>query len=429
VTAVDAATTATSASAATAGWLARYDTVVAGVLPTYFALVAERAEGSWIIDVDGRRFLDFGSGIAVTNVGHCHPRVVAAIETQARALIHTSVVVRHTPYIELGERLGHLVPFFAEPQVFLCNSGAEAVDGSLKLARIVTGKGGIIAFRRAFHGRTLAATSLTTAKGKYRDGYEPLLGGITIAPYCLGQAATDVDRALGELDEIMSLQVPAGNVGAMIVEPVLGEGGYVVPPVAWLEGLRRRCDDHGIMLIFDEVQSGMGRTGAPFAAGRLGVTPDAILFAKGVASGMPLGGIIAPRKVMERWPAGAHGSTFGGNPVSCAAALATIDVMEEGGLFARTAVLGERALIRLRAAALDHAAVVDVRGIGLMIGVELRDAATATSVQTHCLGCGLIVLTCGPGENVLRLVPPLTITDDELDHGLTILEAALTALP
>jgi 4-aminobutyrate aminotransferase len=396
-----------------AEWLARDEAALAGVLPRITDVVAVRGGGSWLWDADGRRYLDFGSGIAVTNTGHCHPKVVAAITAQASTLIHTSVVAHPTGMIRLAERLAGLVPFMTEPQVFFCNSGAEAVDGSLKLARKVTGKPGVIAFRRAFHGRTLAATSLTTAKGKYREGYEPLLGAVTIAPY------GDLDG----LDELFALQAPAANIGAMIVEPVLGEGGYVVPPVSWLAGLRERCDDHGILLIFDEVQTGVGRTGHPFAAETFGVTPDVILFAKGIASGLPLGGIIAPRAIMDRWPTGAHGSTFGGNPVSCAAALATLDVLDEEGCYDRARRLGRLAIERLAACA----APVDVRGVGLMIGVELADKATAEAVQGRCLDDGLIVLLCGPGENVLRLIPPLTIADDEFEQGLDILVAAMEA--
>jgi len=394
-----------------AEWLARDEAALAGVLPRITDVVAVRGEGSWLWDADGRRYLDFGSGIAVTNTGHCHPKVVAAITEQAATLIHTSVVAHPTGMIRLAERLAGLVPFMAEPQVFFCNSGAEAVDGSLKLARKVTGKPGVVAFRRAFHGRTLAATSLTTAKGKYREGYEPLLGAITIAPY------GDLDG----LDELLELQAPGVNIGAMIVEPVLGEGGYVVPPLSWLAGLRERCDRHGILLIFDEVQTGVGRTGRPFAAETFGVVPDVVLFAKGIASGLPLGGIIAPRSIMERWPTGTHGSTFGGNPVACAAALATLDVLEEEGCYERARRLGRVALERLGATA----GPVDVRGVGLMIGVEVADKATAEAVQTRCLDDGLIVLLCGPGENVLRLIPPLTIADDEFEEGLDILVAAL----
>jgi 4-aminobutyrate aminotransferase len=413
-------------ASATKDWLERDTAVLAGVLARVHEIVAVRGEGSWLIDAEGERYLDFASGIAVTNVGHCHPKVVEAVQRQAGELMHTSVVTHHPKVVELAERLCRLVPFLDEPQVFFCNTGAEAVDGSLKLARKVTGKPGIISFRRAFHGRTMGATSITTAKGKYRAGYEPLLPGVHVAPYC-DPLETTAAEALAALDEILTLQAPGGNVGCMIVEPVLGEGGYVVPPVEWLQGLRARCDEHGILLIFDEVQCGMGRTGRPFVAEGVGVTPDVILFAKGVASGMPMGGIIAPRQIMERWPAGTHGSTFGGNPVSCAAALATIDVLEEGGLFERAAELGERAMAELRSATQGNAAVREVRGIGLMIGIELTDAATAARVQAGCLDQRLIVLTCGPGDNVLRLIPPLTISDDELAQGLKILREALAA--
>lgn len=384
---------------------------MAGVLPGYFPIVAARGEGSWIIDVEGRRYLDFGSGIGVTNVGHCHPVVVAAIERQARTLIHTSVVTRHVPAIELAERLGALAPFIDEPQVFFCNSGAEAVDGALKLARHATGRGEVVAFRGAFHGRTLAATTLTTTKAKYRDGYQPLLPGVHHVPY------GTVPGALDDLDAVLAAHP---GIGCVIVEPVLGEGGYVVPPASWLAALRARCSDRGIVLVFDEVQCGMGRTGRPFAAETFGVAPDVVLFAKGVASGLPLGGLIAGRGLLSRWPKGAHGSTFGGNPVACAAALATLDVLEHEGCYERARRLGERALERLRP-------VGDARGIGLMIGVELADGAAAARVQQRCLDHGLLVLTCGPDDDVLRLIPPLTITDDDFDLGLAIILNALTA--
>jgi 4-aminobutyrate aminotransferase len=415
---------------ATAGWLARDHEALAGVLPRYYDVVAERGEGSWIVDVEGRRFLDLGAGIAVNTTGHGHPRVVAAIADQAAALIHTSVVVHHTRNVELAERIAGLCPFLDHPQVFFCNSGAEAVDGSLKLARRVTGRPAVIAFQRAFHGRTLAATTLTTAKGRYREGYQPLLPGVYHAPYCVpsehaGPEAA-VDAALAGLDLLLALQAPAGDVGAMIVEPVLGEGGYVPPPRAWLAGLRERCDEHGILLVFDEVQCGIGRTGRPFAAEAYGVRPDVVLFAKGIASGLPLGGIVAPRALMERWPTGTHGSTFGGNPVACAAALATLDVLDETGGYRRAEQLGARIVERLRAELGHHPAVRDIRGIGLMVGVELADKATTDAVCAACLDRGVIVLSCGPDENVLRLVPPLTIADDEVDHGLDVLVAAIS---
>ncbi|HZQ28570.1 MAG TPA: aminotransferase class III-fold pyridoxal phosphate-dependent enzyme [Acidimicrobiales bacterium] len=408
---------------ATAAWLDRDATVLAPVLKRVFDVVAASASGTRLVDVDGNSWLDFTSGIAVTNTGHCHPRVVAAIQEQAARLMHTSVVVHHQPGILLAERLRTHVPFIDDAQVFFCNTGAEAVDGAVKLARRATGKPGVIAFQRAFHGRTLAATSLTTAKGIYREGYEPLLPSVHIAPYCHG----DADTALAALDQLLALNAPAANVGLMLVEPVLGEGGYVPPPVEWLRGLRRRCDEHGILLAFDEVQTGVGRTGRMFASELFGVRPDILLCAKGIASGLPLGGIIASRALMERWPTGAHGSTFGGNPVSCAAALATLDVIEDEGLLDRATALGDRARQTLGALLPDCPALIDVRGVGLMIGVELADDSVAHRVQDHCLDAGLLVLTCGPGDNVLRLVPPLTVTDAELDEGLDILTAAIRA--
>jgi 4-aminobutyrate aminotransferase len=413
----------------TAAWLARDHDALAGVLPRYYDVVAERGEGSWIVDVEGRRFLDLGAGIAVNATGHCHPSVVDAVVDQARTLLHTSVVVHHRRNVELAERLGALCPFFDAPQVFFCNSGAEAVDGALKLARKTTGRPDVIAFRRAFHGRTLAATTLTTAKGRYREGYEPLFPGVYHAPYCIPHEHESVEAAvvaaLGELDRILDLQAPPANVGAMIVEPVLGEGGYVAPPREWLQGLRERCDRHGIVLVFDEVQCGVGRTGRPFAAETYGVAPDVLLFAKGIASGLPLGGIVGDRSLLDRWPTGTHGSTFGGNPVSCAAALATLDVLEREDCYRRARELGAAAVERLRREVGSNASVRDIRGIGLMIGVELADKAVTERVAARCLAAGVIVLSCGPNENVLRLAPPLTIGDDELTHGLDVLCEAI----
>jgi 4-aminobutyrate aminotransferase len=423
MTAVDDATL-------TAGWLERYDAVVAPVLPSYFDVVADRAVGSWVWDVDGKRYLDLGSGIAVTNTGHRHPHVVAAIHAQVDRLLHTSVVLKHQPYIAAAEAIAALAPFLDRPQVFLCNSGAEAVDGAIKLARLATGKPGVVAFRRGFHGRTLAATTLTTAKASYQEGYAPLLPGVHIAPYCIAgvtsafaSEAAAVGSALDELDRMLASEAAPETLAAMVVEPVLGEGGYHVPPTAWLHGLRQRCDEHGILLVFDEVQCGFGRTGRPFAAETFAVPPDVVLFAKGVASGLPLAGIIAGADLMARWPNGAHGSTFGGNPVSCAAAVATIEVLDAEGCYDRAIEIGARTMERLRA--LDAPSIVEVRGIGAMIGVELRDKAAAEAAQARCLSDGVLVLTCGPEGNVLRLIPPLTISDSELDHGLDILCDAL----
>jgi 4-aminobutyrate aminotransferase len=425
---------AAPASSPTEAWLARDGEALAGVLYRYFDVVAERGEGSWLVDVEGRRYLDLAAGIAVANVGHCHPAVVEAIQRQAAALIHTSIVVHNQRNVELAERLGLQAPFLDDPRVFFCNSGAEAVDGAVKLARRTTGRPGIVAFTRAFHGRTLAATTLTTAKPRYREGYGPLLPGVYHAPYCVPSPgrrgeADAVASSLAGLDELLSSVVVPSEVAAMVVEPVLGEGGYVAPPVAWLQGLRRRCDAHGILLVFDEVQCGVGRTGRFFAAETFGVAPDVVLFAKGIASGLPLGGIMASRRLMERWPAGAHGSTFGGNPVACAAALATLDVIERHDLCGRARELGARALVRLRATGAENpGVVVDVRGVGLMIGVELVDGQAADQVLRRCLEGGVIMISCGPGQEVVRLAPPLTISDAELDHGLDVLCGALAAL-
>jgi 4-aminobutyrate aminotransferase len=388
-------------------WLDRDRTALASVLPRVHDIVAERGDGTWLVDVDGRRWLDLTSGIGVTATGHCHPAVVAAVEAQARTLLHTSVVTHNQPTILLAEKLRSLVPYIDDAQVFFCNSGAEAVDGALKLARRATGRPGIIAFERAFHGRTLGATSLTTAKPMYQEGYAPLLPGVRVVDW-----GTVPDDPIG--------------VGCVIVEPVLGEGGYVVPDPQWLHDLRSWCDAFDVLLVFDEVQSGMGRTGRWFAAETYGVVPDVLLFAKGIASGLPLAGLIAPRGVMDRWPTGAHGTTFGGNPVSCAAALATIDVIESGGLLERARALGARAVDALQR--VHNPTVVEVRGVGLMIGIELDGHDSAAAVQAACFDEGMLVLTCGPESNVIRLIPPLTISDAELELALGILTRAL-ALP
>lgn len=388
-------------------WLDRDKKSLAAVLPRATDLVAVKGEGSWLYDVDGNRYLDFASGIAVNNTGHCHPAVAEAICDQATKLIHTSVTTHNLLTIKLAEQLGRLCPFFEEPQVFFCNSGAEAVDGSLKLARMVTGRPGVIAFRGSFHGRTIAATSLTTAKAKYRTGYDPHL------PYVYHFSYNTSPTNLEGLYSF--IQNAPYKIGSMIVEPVLGEGGYIVPSVKWLQGLRDSCNQHNIMLIFDEVQCGIGRTGYPFASEAFGITPDILLFAKGIASGLPLGGIIAPKEIMDQWPTGTHGSTFGGNPVSCAAALATLEVLAP--LYERVRWSGKSILYRL--------APWGARGIGYMIGIELENKEQVDNVKTGCLRDGLLILSCGTNDNVIRLIPPLTASDYEIDLGLTILERNL----
>lgn len=392
-------------------WLDRDKAALANVLPRCSDIVAVSGSGSFLVDADGNRFLDFASGIAANSTGHCHPKVVEAIKRQAETLLHVSVTTHHPLNIRLAEKLGEMCPFFEEPQVFFCNSGAEAVDGALKLARRVSGQSGVIAFQGGFHGRTVAATSLTTAKGKYRQGYSPFLPYVFHAPY---------GGSLDSFKEILSCGPPRFpyKVGAVIVEPVLGEGGYIIPPITWLKDLRKLCDENGVLLIFDEVQTGIGRTGQWFAAETFGVTPDVILFAKGIASGLPLGGIIANRSIMDQWPEGTHGSTFGGNPVACAAALATIDVIEP--LLDRIRSRGKAVL-----ESLSHWECLDVRGVGYMIGIEMSNKLTAERVQKLCLERGLLVLLCGPNENVIRLIPPLTASDDDWIEALDTLDKSL----
>lgn len=379
-------------------WLQRDKEALASVLPRCSDVVAARGKGSYLWDADVNLYLDFTSGIATTSTGHCHPKVVDAIKLQASTLIHTSVTTHNKPSIQLAEKLRSIVPI-EDAQVFFCNSGAEAVDGAWKLARMVTQKPGIIRFHRAFHGRTLAATSLTSAKEKYWQGYQPLLEPVYGGYY-------------GE-----KIGWYTNNVGAVIVEPILGEGGYVVPPDGWLQHLKDYCDQYDLLLIFDEVQTGVGRTGNWWAADTFGVTPDVILFAKGIASGLPLGGIIASRQLMDRWPTGTHGSTFGGNPVSCAAALATLDVIEP--LLPEVREMGDRTIERLSRLPFP------VRGRGLMIGIELPSSVETEKVKEECQRNGLLILSCGPGDNVIRLVPPLTIGWYDLEKGISILETAL----
>lgn len=396
-------------------WLKRDKASLASVLPRVHDIVFMRGKGSWLVDVEQKRYLDFSSGIAVCSTGHCHPKVVEAIQHQASMLIHTSVVGHQTVNIRLAERIGKLCPFFEEPQVFFTNSGAEAVDGSLKLARRVTGRSGVVAFQGAFHGRTVAATSLTTAKDKYRDGYSPFLPYVYSVPY--GEEG-NVEESLRRLDDALEGGSPKYpySVGVIIVEPVLGEGGYIVPSRDWLQALRNRCDGVSRLLIFDEVQTGIGRTGYPFAAETFGVTPDVILFAKGIASGMPLGGIIASKNIMDQWPEGTHGSTFGGNPVSCAAALATLDIVDDYCL-SNVRKQSEEVLKIL--------APWNASGVGYMIRIPLSNKITAERVQQLCLERGLLILLCGPDENIIRLIPPLTVTDAEWEKALGILDWAL----
>ncbi len=367
-----------------------------------YPLMVRRASGCMVEDVDGNVYLDAEAGVATASTGHCHPAVAAAISGQAEVLIHICGTDFHYPgYGEICERLGTLAqrigPNAQHWQTFLTNSGTEAVEAALKLARHHTERPGIIAFRGGFHGRTLGALSLTASKAKYRRGFGPLLPNVFHAAY-------------GDLDSVVELfgtVAPPDDIAAIVVEPVLGEGGYIVPPADFLPGLRALCDMHGILLVFDEVQSGMGRTGKMFAAEHTAVIPDILLVAKGIASGMPLGAMMAPREIMT-WPPGSHGSTIAGNPVAIAAGLATIELLE-GSLVANSARVGDRLKKMLTDRLKDAAGVSEVRGVGLMLGVELASHDLSEAVAQLCFRRGLLLLECG--KKAIRFSPPLILTE------------------
>lgn len=416
--------------------------VVTPSLPHAYPLAVKGAEGAVVEDVDGNRFLDFAAGIAVNSTGHCHPRVVKAIQDQAARLLHICGADFYDPmYVRLADRLGRLAPGDGLKKVFLGNSGAEAVEAALKLARNHTDRPRILAFFGAFHGRTMGAASLTASKPVYHRGFGPLLPGITHVPYAycyrcaynLTYPGCDLACVNYIEDVLFARSIPPDEVAAIFVEPVQGEGGYIVPPDGWLAKLRALCDKYGILLADDEVQSGIGRTGRMFAVEHWGVTPDIVCLAKALASGMPLSAMITREEVMT-WPPGAHGSTYGGNPVCCAAAQATLDVIEEEGLMEKASRLGARLMNNLHDLAEESRLIGDVRGLGLMIGVELvKDKVVKTKAKKErdevILGCfqrGLILLPCG--DNSVRFSPPLIITEAEADTAFEIFADALVEI-
>ncbi len=388
-------------------------------LPRAYQIVPVRGDGVMVEDIDGNRFLDFAAGIAVNSTGHSHPDVVAAIAEQAATLLHCASSDYYLPvYAEVARQLDRIAPISGPTRAFLCNSGAEAVEAAMKLARYVTGRQNLVAFLGAFHGRTYGAMTLTGSKARYHAHYSPLVPGVYHVPY--GNAGID------ELEQrVFRRLMPAEEFAAIFVEPIQGEGGYVVPEPDFLPRLRRLCDQHGILLVDDEIQSGMGRTGQWWAIQHWGVEPDVVLTAKGIASGLPLGAMVARSELMS-WPAGAHGSTFGGNPVSCAAALATMRLIENE-FMANAAERGNQLLAGLRPLVRRHERIVrDVRGIGLMIGIEFDSSASANAVQEECFQRGLLVLTAG--EDVVRMSPALNLTEDEAVVGLRIFEQAVAAI-
>jgi 4-aminobutyrate aminotransferase len=418
-------------------WRERDAELIAPAYSRYTDLVVDRASGAHLHTVDGRDVLDFGCGIGVTNLGHLHPAVVKAVHEQVDRLWHTSVTTLNPVMIEAAAALVSVAPDGLD-QVFLNNSGAEAVESAIKLARRATGRTEIIAFTGAFHGRTYGALTLTASKSKYRHGVGPFLPGVHHVRYphcfryCDHGAGEVCPIARGdEIEHLFKTIVPADTVAAIVVEPLQGEGGFVVPPPTFLPRLREICDEHGILLVCDEVQSGFGRTGRFFCVEHSGVRPDIMCVAKAFGNGLPIAGIVATHAVMSAWNPGEHGTTYGGNAVACAAAVAVIETMRSERVPERAAALGKRVMERL-APWTRFPAVGEVRGLGLMIGLEFMNGAApapdvAAAVQRRCVENDLLVLTCGIDDNVVRLLPPLTISEDDLGSGLDILEQCVVA--
>ncbi|HET6745112.1 MAG TPA: acetyl ornithine aminotransferase family protein [Candidatus Limnocylindria bacterium] len=408
----------------------RDEAVASPSLTRAYPLVAESARGMIVTDVDGNRFLDFAAGIAVASTGHSHPNVVQAIKDQADRMIHIAATDFYEPrYLEFMERLAAIAPFDEAARVFLTNSGTEAVEGAIKLARYHTHRPGIIAFEGGFHGRTLGALSLTNSKIKQRAGFGPLLPMVHHAPFPRIRAWREGSGGDGSAElevlrrSILGRIIAPSDVAAIVIEPIQGEGGYFPAPVGFLTGLREICDEYGILFIADEIQTGMGRTGRWWAMEHAGVQPDIVTAAKGIASGMPLGAFIA-RESVWTWPPGAHGSTFAGNPVCAAAGLATMDLLD-GGLIGNAAEIGALLRTRLEEVASRHEGVRDIRGVGLMLGVEFQSHEAANAVQQAAFERGLLTLECG--EAALRFSPPLIVDAEAVEIAIEIFDQALEA--
>ncbi|HET6846764.1 MAG TPA: acetyl ornithine aminotransferase family protein, partial [Anaerolineales bacterium] len=420
-------------------YLKRDSSVVSPSYPRAYPLVVDHAKGSEIWDVDGNRFLDFMAGIAVTSTGHSHPKVVKAIQEQAAQFIHVSSDVYHPKMIELAEKLNEVAPFHEAAVAFLGNSGTEAVEAAIKLARYHTGRSNFIGFTGAFHGRTMGAVTFTASKPKYHAGFYPLMNGVVHAPFPNPYRPV-LDRKSGEdygetvvryiREEILEHILPPDEVAGILVETIQGEGGYLVPPDGFFPALRKLCDEHEILLMADEVQCGMGRTGKWWAIEHFGIEPDILTSAKGIASGVPMGACIARQSVMD-WEAGAHGNTFGGNPIACAAALATMELIEKQYM-ANAAEVGQYTLDALEEIKARHPSIGDVRGKGLMIGVEfVLDRKSKEPAHDLCerimalsFERGLLTLSCG--KSVMRIAPALSIKTSEIDEGLNIFEEAIS---
>jgi 4-aminobutyrate aminotransferase len=403
-----------------------------------FDIYVDHGEGPYLFDVHGGRYLDFTCGIGVTSTGHAHPRVVQAVQEQAGKLIHGQAnIVIHQPMLRLVEELLTVVP---EPlnSFFFSNSGAEAVEAAIKLARHATQRPNIIVFQGGFHGRTNAAMAMTTSKAALRAGFQPLTSGVFVAPFPYSYRygwddETTLKFCLSELKLLLKTQTAPEETAAILVEPVQGEGGYIVPPAGFLPALREICDHYGILLIADEIQSGFGRTGEWFAVNHWNVIPDVIIMAKGLASGMPLSGLAARPDHMAKWRTGAHGGTYGGNVVSCAAAVATIQVMREEKLIENSAAMGRVLLSRLKELQEHYPEIGDVRGLGLMIGTEFTSpqgepwTERVQAVTKAAMAEGLLLLTCGPWENTIRWIPPLVINESHIHEAVATFERAIRA--
>lgn len=404
------------------------------VWPHMTDIVVDHAEGAYIYGTDGRQYLDFTCGIGVTNTGHCHPKVVEAIREQAGKLLHgQATIVMHQPMLELVDQLRTVVPESLD-SYFFSNSGAEAIEASIKLARHATGRPNIIVFQGSFHGRTVGTMALTTSKTIYRVGYQPLMPGVFVAPFPYAfyygwTPEQTTEFCLKELRHLLATQTAPRETAAMLIESVQGEGGYVPPTPEFMQGLREICDEHGILLMCDEVQSGFGRTGKWFGFEHFGIEPDVMVMAKGLASGMPLSGIAARRALMDKWEQGSHGGTYGGNAIACAAGAATIKAMKEEKMVENAASMGEYLMDSLEELQSRHKSIGEVRGLGLMIGTEFtgdHDGKTmATAVQKTCLDQNLLLLTCGTYGNTIRWIPPLNVSKEQIDSALHTFSGAL----
>jgi 4-aminobutyrate aminotransferase len=402
-----------------------------------FNFVADRAEGSYIYTDDGKKLLDFTSGIGVTNTGHCHPKVVEAIREQAGLFLHAQAnIVIHKPMLQLIEELRNIVPLSIN-SFYFANSGAEALENAVKIAKAATGRQNIIVFNGSFHGRTHATMALTTSKTGYRTGFGPLPSGIYVSPFPyafhLGMSEEKVsDYALEQLEYLLASQTAPKDTAAILIESVLGEGGYIVPPASFMKGLREICDKHGIMLIFDEVQSGFGRTGKWFAMEHFGVIPDIMTVAKGLASGMPLSGVFSRTEIMKKLDVGSIGGTYGGNAVACAAGVATIKAIRDEKMLENAAERGIQLMTGLRKFQEEYPQIGDVRGLGLMVGTEFIVDGTQTKAKQLVKDVirsaeekGMLLLSCGTYDNTLRWIPPLNVTSQQINDGLKIFGDAL----